>query len=89
MDEKEYKVFSTYYNIHPSGNCNKSERSDPHGEFIAKNCLLVTKSVEDAVSDMGIDPKEANSILAECRRKVYAARKQRPKPSLDDKVCLY
>lgn len=77
-------IFCFHYNIKPGGNVNPS--SDPHGELVNQNVLIVLGS-EDATSKHFLLPKETiQEILQEAREKIFEARDLRPRPHLDDKM---
>ena len=63
-----------------------SARSDPHDEFVGRNCLYVSKDIEEVASNFEMDSEEMQSLLATCREKIYRQRQKRPKPHLDNKV---
>ena len=46
-------LFKQRYYVKPEGNADLSPRSDPHGEFHGKNCLIARKSVEEASKASG------------------------------------
>ncbi|XP_038876725.1 spermatogenesis-associated protein 20 [Benincasa hispida] len=80
--------FRDHYYIKPSGNCDLSRLSDPHGEFKGKNVLIEMKSVSEMASKHGMPVEKYLEILGECRQKLFKVREHRPKPHLDDKVIV-
>ncbi|XP_023004454.1 spermatogenesis-associated protein 20 [Cucurbita maxima] len=80
--------FKEHYYIKPSGNCDLSRLSDPHGEFKGKNVLIEMKSVSEIASKHGLPVEKYLEILGECRQKLFRVREHRPKPYLDDKVIV-
>ena len=77
-------VFDYYYDVKPGGNV--APQNDQQGEFTGKNILQAAWSVEETAKHFGKPPAEIQSLLAEARKKLLAARDQRPRPPLDDKV---
>ena len=78
------KIFDYTYDVKPEGNV--APQNDPQGEFTGKNILQVAHSVEETAKHSGKSPEETGATLAEARRQLLAARGQRPRPPLDDKV---
>ncbi|GLC40323.1 hypothetical protein PLESTM_001049200 [Pleodorina starrii] len=82
--------FGLVYGIEPEGNCSRSSRSDPHGEFEGKNVPYIATQPEVAAARLGLpyggDAAEAARRLAAAREALHAARAARPRPSLDDKI---
>eukprot|EP00249_Psilotum_nudum_P022111 c28378_g1_i1 orf=179-2719(+) len=84
---KEYgEIFMAYYNVKPYGNCDLSQMSDPHNEFVGKNVLIEHMSLEDVAAKIGKSQDEILMILGICRKKLFDYRCKRPHPHLDDKV---
>ncbi|PNW80829.1 hypothetical protein CHLRE_07g331250v5 [Chlamydomonas reinhardtii] len=83
-------LFCAAYGIEEMGNCDRSDRSDPHGEFERKNVPYAAMAPEAAAEQLGLTqyggPAAAERALAAAREKLHAARAARPRPSLDDKV---
>ncbi|HUX10993.1 MAG TPA: thioredoxin domain-containing protein, partial [Terriglobia bacterium] len=77
-------IFDYYYDVKPGGNV--APQNDQQGEFAGKNILQVAYSVDETAKHFGKPPAEIQSLLAEARKKLLAARDQRPRPPLDDKV---
>ncbi|MEJ2007353.1 MAG: thioredoxin domain-containing protein [Acidobacteriota bacterium] len=77
-------VFDYYYDVKPGGNV--ASQNDPHGEFKGKNILQVVHSVDETAKHFGKSPSDVEAVLAEARSKLLAARDQRPRPALDDKI---
>ena len=46
-------TFKQRYYVKPEGNADLSPRSDPHGEFQGKNCLIARTSVQEASEAAG------------------------------------
>ena len=71
----EAAAICAFYGIKAQGNAPAG--SDPQGEFTGKNILA--RAGDHASPASG-------SFLAGARRKLFAAREQRPRPHLDDKI---
>ncbi len=76
------RVFDFAYGVEPRGNV----LEDPHGDFEGKNILFVRHSVEETAKHFGKAEPGVEALLADARKKLFAARARRPRPSLDDKV---
>jgi uncharacterized protein YyaL (SSP411 family) len=59
---------------------------DPHGEFTGKNLLYTAASVDDIVAATGRTADDVVDVLGRARLVLFAARLDRPRPHLDDKV---
>jgi uncharacterized protein len=60
--------------------------TDPQQEFVGKNILYVTRGVDDLATETGSDEFSVESSLTRSRLAMFAARLERPKPYLDDKI---
>src|SRR5260370_29517857 len=60
--------------------------SDPHGEVTAKNILYQAHTVEETARHFGRPPGEVQSELNRAAAILLAARAQRVRPHLDDKI---
>ena len=78
------RIFDYAYDVEPHGNV--APQNDPQGEFTGKNILQVAFSVDETAKQFGKSPDEIRTVLAQVRSKLLAARNQRPRPPLDDKV---
>jgi uncharacterized protein YyaL (SSP411 family) len=76
------EIFCHYYGVGESGNVS----DDPQGEFIHKNILIVSSTVEDTAKHFGRSPNEVRAALATLRSALLTLRTQRPRPHLDDKT---
>ncbi|KXZ53965.1 hypothetical protein GPECTOR_6g884 [Gonium pectorale] len=83
-------LFCLAYGIREEGNCDRSERSDPHGEFEGKNVPYGAMTAVEAATCLGLpyagDAVEAERRLASAREALHAVRAARPRPPLDDKI---
>lgn len=59
---------------------------DPHQELKGKNVLIVRCSPELTTARFGLEPARLGALLQEGRRRLSAARAQRPRPHLDTKM---
>lgn len=75
-------LFCRHYGVKKEGNA----LDDPHGEFVGRNILHVTESLEETAAWAGATVAEVARDLKECRKKLLAARSRRPRPHLDDKI---
>ncbi|BCS33986.1 thioredoxin domain-containing protein [Luteitalea sp. TBR-22] len=60
--------------------------ADPLGELRGRNVLYVARDIEDLARDFGRPVDEIIRDLRTVRVRLHEARRQRPRPSLDDKV---
>ena len=70
------------YGIEASGNA----PSDPHQEFVGKNILYLVCPIDELARDVGRPVDEVRARLQRARMALFAARLDRPRPRLDDKV---
>jgi hypothetical protein len=59
---------------------------DPHGEFTGTNLLYTAATVEDVAARTGKSAEDVIEALGRIRLVLFAARLDRPRPHLDDKV---
>lgn len=79
---EESKLFGTYYGVKMEGNI----AQDPFGEFEDQNLLSIVTTRRALRVEFGKDENEVDDLLEAGRRKLLTARKQRPRPNLDDKI---
>ncbi|RMG48645.1 MAG: thioredoxin domain-containing protein, partial [Acidobacteria bacterium] len=84
LGKERAAIFNDYYGVQPEGNVSE----DPHGAFVGKNILYVAHTVEDVARHFGKSTEEIERLLAEARTRLRAARQQRPRPHLDDKILV-
>ncbi|MGH9671178.1 MAG: thioredoxin domain-containing protein, partial [Terriglobales bacterium] len=77
LTEEEAKVAELHYDIGEVGEMHHNE---------AKNVLHVRASIEDIAVRMGTQPDRVQAILDSAKKKMYAARLQRPAPYVDKTV---
>ena len=70
------------FGIEPDGNA----LQDPQDEFRGRNLLYISEPVEDVAIRTGKPLDAVMKALVGVREKLFAARQQRPRPHLDDKV---
>jgi len=78
------QIFDYTYDVKPDGNV--APQNDAQGEFTGKNILQAAYSIDETAKHFGRSPEEIGATLADARSKLLAARDQRPRPPLDDKV---
>ena len=74
LGARDAKLFSSYYDITPSGN------------FEGKNIPNVTRSLERVAEQNAVSVSELQASLDESRRKLFELREGRIKPARDEKV---
>ena len=53
LGPRQASLFKERYYVKPEGNADLSPRSDPHSEFVGKNCLIARKSVQESAEAAG------------------------------------
>ncbi|HJU91514.1 MAG TPA: thioredoxin domain-containing protein, partial [Pyrinomonadaceae bacterium] len=74
LGERDAELFSSYYDITPSGN------------FEGKNIPNVTRSLERVAEQNAVSVSELEKSLDESRRKLFELRETRIKPDRDEKI---
>jgi uncharacterized protein len=74
LGNSDAMVFAALYDVSDRGN------------FEGKNILHVHRQPAEVARVMGMPVEQIEQVAARARRKLFAAREQRPKPALDDKV---
>jgi uncharacterized protein len=74
--------FSFAHGVEPGGNVPQ----DPHGDFAGRNILFGAHSVAETAGHFGLPVAQAESALADARRRLFDERAKRPRPHLDDKT---
>ncbi len=82
LGEEDAAIAKRRFGIEPGGNA----PHDPQGEFTGKNLLYVAQSIEDIAARSGSTADRVIAALGRIREKLFAARTQRPRPHLDDKI---
>ena len=70
------------WGIEPGGNA----PHDPQGEFVGKNLLYTAQTIEEIAVRSNRTVAEVDTVLTAARATLFEARRQRPRPHLDDKV---
>ena len=71
----EFELVKAYYQIQEKGNWEEE-----------KNILHASKPIASIAKNLNMNPADATKILQKANEKLFAARKKRVHPSLDDKV---
>ena len=74
--------FCYHFGVKPEGNVDE----DPHREFTGRNILFVDKSIRHTAEHFDVPVGEVSDAIAEATERLMAARGERPRPHLDDKV---
>lgn len=82
LDAESAAVFCFHYGVRSEGNA----RVDPHGDFTRKNILYVAHPIPEVARELKLSNEEVAASLARARQTLFAARAQRSRPHLDDKV---
>jgi uncharacterized protein YyaL (SSP411 family) len=77
LTEQEAQVAALHYDINEIGEMHHNP---------AKNVLYVRASVEEIARRMNLTPEKVQDVLASAKKKMYAARLQRPTPYVDKTV---
>ncbi|MFH2204486.1 MAG: thioredoxin domain-containing protein [Elusimicrobiota bacterium] len=75
-------MFAYRYGVRPNGNAPE----DPHGEFAGKNILYAEHTPAETAAKFGVSERAVGRALKRALKTLLAARAQRPRPGLDDKV---
>ena len=77
LDPEEAEVALLYYDINEIGEMHHNT---------AKNVLYVRASIEEISARLNLPPERVRELLASAKKKMYAARLQRPTPYVDKTV---
>jgi uncharacterized protein YyaL (SSP411 family) len=77
LNEDEFKVATLHYDIGEVGEMHHNHE---------KNVLFVRASIDEIHRRLGIPVEKVNTLLASAKKKMYAARLQRPTPYIDKTV---
>ena len=87
LDKRSADVCARFYGVTSDGNV--SRENDPHDEFISQNVLNIKSTPIALAKEFGLSEEEVVKILREGRIKLREWReKERPRPSLDDKIVV-
>ncbi len=79
-------LFDFHYGVEPAGNV--PAQQDIQGELERKNVLTVRHTLSETATRFKKSENEVRRVLHESRERLAAARADRPRPSLDDKVLV-
>ena len=74
LSQEEAQVAALHYDINEVGEMHHNP---------AKNVLYVRASIEEIGKRMGLSPERVSEVLAAAKKKMYAARLERPTPYID------
>jgi len=87
LGERDAEVLAKYYNVQENGNV--SPEHDAHDELINQNVLAIKSTPESLSKEFGLSKENVIKILKDGRIKLLEHRnKERPRPSLDDKIVV-
>ena len=87
LGERDAGVLAKYYNVQENGNV--SPEHDAHDELINQNVLAIKSTPESLSKEFGLSKENVIKILKDGRIKLLKHRnKERPRPSLDDKIVV-
>ncbi|KAK3855356.1 hypothetical protein Pcinc_038240 [Petrolisthes cinctipes] len=78
------EVFCHHYSVADGGNVNPYQ--DPHDELKNQNVLIEHGTVEETGREFGLSLEQCEAALERARVILFEARRQRPRPHLDDKM---
>jgi len=82
LGKENGEIFSFHYGVLAEGNA----LADPQEEFAGKNILYVAHPLAETAERFHLPEEELSRLLERSRQKLHAAREQRPRPHLDDKI---
>jgi uncharacterized protein YyaL (SSP411 family) len=82
LGSQSAEIFKYYFGVGEHGNVT----SDPRGELVNKNVLIVSHSIEEVAKHFHKTPQEVQALLASARQSLFAIRAKRPRPHRDDKT---
>ena len=80
----DFKLAAEHFGVREEGNVPSED--DPHGEFSGKNILAQPRPLAVTARAFDLAPEEANEKLIAVLARLRAARSNRPRPHLDDKI---
>lgn len=85
LSEQEAAICVRFWNVKRHGNV--AMKNDAMDEFTNQNVLAVQSTPSQLAKEYGLSEEEVVRIIKEARRKLWEHReKERPRPSLDDKI---
>ena len=87
LGEHDADVCARFYGVTADGNVERE--NDPHDEFISQNVLRISSTPKALAKDMGMSEDQITNTLKDGRRKLREHRdRERPRPTLDDKIIV-
>jgi uncharacterized protein YyaL (SSP411 family) len=87
LGDRDAEVLAKYYNVQENGNV--EPEFDAHDELINQNVLAISSTPEALGKEFGLSNDDVFNILKDGQAKLRAHRdKERPRPSLDDKIVV-
>lgn len=87
LGPNDVDVCARFYGVTADGNVERE--NDPHDEFINQNVLKVSSTPKAIAKEMGMSEDQVAIILKNGRTKLREHRdRERPRPTLDDKVIV-
>ena len=80
----DFAFAAAHFGVEEKGNV--SAALDPQGEFTGKNILAQRRTLEETAQQFSLTDEQANDRLLGVLGRLRAARADRPRPLLDDKV---
>lgn len=80
LNPEEGRLVAAYYNLEADGNCRGLELPD------GANILYITTELTAVARRLGINPEQAEALLASAQAKLLAYRQQRVPPLKDQKI---
>ncbi len=74
IGEENAEIFCEFYDI------------TPHGNFEGENILHIQTPSDVFARKLGIDQDALDTLLTDCKKKLFTEREKRIKPGLDDKI---
>ncbi len=84
LSKEEYDIAEYFYGINEEGNVHPDIRK----EFVGENILYRSHSIEETAMHFNSTKENIESRLKIAGMKLLDARRQRPKPNIDDKILL-
>ncbi len=82
VGERNARFFHYRFGVEAHGNV----QNDPHGEFAGRNILFQAHTAEETAHHFAEPLDEVRAAIKDAQSTLLAARSERPRPHLDDKV---
>ncbi|KAF1990576.1 hypothetical protein K402DRAFT_389503 [Aulographum hederae CBS 113979] len=87
LGEHDAAICASYWSVQENGNV--EPEYDAHDELINQNVLAIRGNFDAIAKDLGLTKEKVENIIENGRRKLREHReKERPRPSLDDKIVV-